>query len=90
MLTARESDPEDVLKGLGFRGPSVLDKIPDRFIAAGTVCDGVDSEQFLCSVQDECDNDMYMVSRAYFAVFFNVLFEKCLENAMKSSYNKHA
>ena len=58
MLTARESDPEDILKGLGFRGPTVLDKIPHRFISTGTICDGVDSEGFLSSVQDECDETM--------------------------------
>jgi hypothetical protein len=63
LLTARESDPEDVLKGLGFRGPSVLDKIPDRFIHTGTICDGVDSEQFLCTVQEgDCEDAMLMVS----------------------------
>ncbi|XP_028403007.1 uncharacterized protein LOC114525783 [Dendronephthya gigantea] len=58
LLTARESDPEDVLRGAGFRGPTVLDKIPDRFINSGTVCDGVDSEQFLYSVQDDPDSAM--------------------------------
>lgn len=62
MLTARESDPEDVLKGLGFRGPTVLDKIPDRFIKTGTICEGVNSEQFLYSVQDDLDDSIYTVS----------------------------
>lgn len=65
LLTARESDPEDVLKGAGFRGPTVLDKIPDRFINTGTVCDGVDSEQFLYSVQDDSENAMSMVSQSF-------------------------
>ena len=59
LLTARESDPEDVLKGLGFRGPSVLDKIPDRFIHTGTICEGVDSEEFLCSVQENFEDTMF-------------------------------
>ena len=63
LLTARESDPEDVLKGLGFRGPTVLDRIPRRFISTGTICDGVDSEQFLSSVQDDCEDGMCTVSR---------------------------
>ena len=73
LLTARESDPEDVLKGLGFRGPSVLDKIPGRFIDTGTICDGVDSEQFLCSVQDESEDAVYMVSWSRMLIIVRVL-----------------
>lgn len=64
LLTARESDPEDVLKGLGFRGPSVLDRIPHRFINSGTICDGVDSKRFLYSVNDDSEDAMNMVSGA--------------------------
>ena len=68
LLTARESDPEDVLKGLGFRGPGVLDKIPDRFIHTGTICEGVNSEQFLCSVQENVEDAMLAVSRTISAI----------------------
>lgn len=62
LLTSRESDPEDVLKGLGFCGPNVIDNIPDRFINAGTRCDGVDTKQFFDSVWDESEDALYGTS----------------------------
>ena len=47
LLTARESDPEEVLKGLGFAGLDVLDNIPNRFLSSETRCQGINTKQFL-------------------------------------------
>lgn len=62
LLTARESDPEEVLKGLGFGGPNIFDNIPDRFITAGSRCEGVNVKQFLHTIHQDSEEDSCTVS----------------------------